>query len=99
MHGIDFPTSVMRCPICDEATDWLNSANPDDDWERAVELAAAQRPSTEAEKVERWRLKTSLDLGYDVETAESLAVSDADLHVLARLIRNGCSLELAARIV
>jgi hypothetical protein len=99
LHGIDFPTSVMRCPVCDEATDWLNSVDPDPDWEHAVELCAGGRPSTEAEKIERWRLTVALDLGYGVETAESLAASDADLHELANLIRDGCPLPLAARIV
>jgi hypothetical protein len=54
---------------------------------------------TEAERVEAWRLKVTLDLGYTVDVAESIATSDADLHLLARLIRDGCSLELAARIV
>ena len=57
------------------------------------------RPETEADKVERWRISVCLDLGYDTETALSIAVSDADIHVLAKLIADGCSLELAARIV
>jgi hypothetical protein len=53
----------------------------------------------ESSRVEAWRLKVALDLGYQVDAAEEIATSDADLHQLEGLIRNGCSLELAARIV
>lgn len=99
LHGINFPTNVTCCPVCEETTDWLNSADPDADWQVAVELAAAVKPISENDRVERWRLETCLNLGYSVDVAESLAVSDADLHCLEDLIRDGCSLELAARIV
>lgn len=54
---------------------------------------------TEAERVRGWRLKVCLDLGYSIDVAESLTVSDADLHELEHLIRAGCPLDVAARIV
>lgn len=80
----------------------MSSSDPDEDWEHTVELAkAAPRVILSADdKIGMWRLETALNLGYDVETAESLAVSDADMYVLEyRLIRRGCPLSLAARIV
>ena len=100
LHGINFPSTVMRCPVCDEATDWMGSIEPDEEWQLAVELLAAQKPISEADRIERWRLERCLDLGYSVDMAESIAASDGDLYVLEyRLIRRGCSLKLAARII
>lgn len=79
----------------------MSSSDPDEDWEHTVELAkAAPRVISVDDRIGRNRLLRCLDLGYDVETAESLAVSDADMYVLEyRLIRRGCPLPLAARIV
>jgi hypothetical protein len=91
--------NVHACPVCGQETDYMGSAAPDPDWEHEVELRTHHRPSVEQQKIERWRLQTALDFGYDVETANSLAVSDADLHDLDALIRKGCPLLLAARIV
>lgn len=90
----------MSCPVCGEPCDWLNSAEPDEDWERAVEFAR-QAPGvvTADDRIGLWRLEYALSLGYSIENAESLAVSDADLHLLERLIGRGCTLDLAARIV
>lgn len=97
--GIDYPTSVFKCPICGEQTDWMTNADPDPDWERTIELRQ-WRPSSEDDRVERWRIDWCLHLGYDFATAMSIAVSDADLHMLdERLIRRGCPLDLAARII
>lgn len=97
--GINYPTSVFDCPVCDEKTSWASNVDPDADWQLAVDLAT-QTPSLspEAEKIERWRLQECLRLGYDVETSLSLTVSDADWHLLADLVRAGCPLPLAARI-
>lgn len=53
---------------------------------------------TERELVESWRLKCFIDMGYDVDTAERLARSEADLHRVASLLESGCSHELAAEI-
>jgi hypothetical protein len=60
---------------------------------------SGENRQTEADRVEAWRLKVCLDLGFSVAVAESIAVSDADLHHLEDLIRAGCPLTLAARIV
>ena len=55
---------------------------------------------TEAEKVERWRAEALERVGYDLESALTLASrADVDLHQAVELMEAGCPLELALRIL
>jgi hypothetical protein len=51
------------------------------------------------EEVLTWRREQLERGGYDRDLAEQLAQSDADLHLAVRLVKRGCSPELAARIL
>lgn len=97
--SINYPIALSRCRVCEEPTSYVGSSDPDPDWERIVAVRLEMPVSTEADRVEMWRLERTLALGYSVELAESIAVSDADLNLLDRLIGSGCPLELAARII
>jgi hypothetical protein len=59
-------------------------------------VAAAEE--TEQERVRLWRLERALSLGLDMDTAETFAAGDGDLHQLERLIDAGCDPPVAARI-
>lgn len=50
-------------------------------------------------KVEGWRLHVLMEAGYPVELAERVAASDVDLHHAVELVDQGCSPEVAARIL
>jgi hypothetical protein len=55
---------------------------------------------TERDQVERWRAGELERAGFDVSLARKLAARlDVDLHVAVELVANGCSPELAARIL
>lgn len=54
--------------------------------------------SGEHVRVFEWRRQRLRALGYPSNAATRLALSDVDVHELERLIRRGCSPELAARI-
>jgi hypothetical protein len=43
----------------------------------------------------RWRTQRMVSLGADAEFAAKIADSDADVHDIERLLKAGCSLELA----
>jgi hypothetical protein len=47
----------------------------------------------------KWRTRRLLRLGADAELAATIADSDADVHDLERLLKAGCTLELAWGIV
>ena len=47
----------------------------------------------------RWRTRRMVSLGADAEFAATIANSDADVHDIERLLKAGCSLELAWTIV
>ncbi|MEZ5099709.1 MAG: hypothetical protein R3C15_07920 [Thermoleophilia bacterium] len=53
----------------------------------------------ERSKVEGWRLHVLMEAGYPVELAERVAASDVDLHHAVELVDQGCSPEIAARIL
>jgi hypothetical protein len=42
-----------------------------------------------------WRTRRMLSLGADAELAATIADSDVDVHDIERLLKDGCSLELA----
>jgi len=42
-----------------------------------------------------WRTQRMVSLGADAELTASIASSDADVHDIERLLKAGCSLELA----
>lgn len=100
VHGIDFDTDVVRCPVCQETTVFVASANPDRDWKQQVaELQRMRRPGAEDE-VTGWRLHRLLELGIDREDAEHLAARrDFDIHALAELLKRGCPVGTAIRIL
>lgn len=50
-------------------------------------------------KVEGWRLHVLMEAGYPVELAERVAASDVDLHHAVELVDQGCSPDVAARIL
>ena len=47
----------------------------------------------------RWRTQRMVCLGADPELAATIADSDADLHDIERLLKAGCTLELAWTIM
>ena len=55
---------------------------------------------SELSQVERWRIDELERAGYDPRAAMTLAARhDVDLHRAVDLLRNGCSPELALRIL
>ena len=48
--------------------------------------------------VTRWRTERLVGLGYELQEAASLALSEVDVHELERLIGNGCPPATAVRI-
>jgi hypothetical protein len=56
--------------------------------------------TTEADKVEGWRLHVLLEARYPITIAEQLAAETrVDLHQAVELLRQGCTAELAAEIL
>ncbi len=47
----------------------------------------------------KWRTRRMVSLGADAEFAAKIADSDADVHDIERLLKAGCSLELAWTIM
>jgi hypothetical protein len=47
----------------------------------------------------RWRTQRMVSLGADAELAAKIADSDADVHEIERLLKAGCTLELAWTIM
>ena len=47
----------------------------------------------------KWRTRRMVSLGADAEFAAKIADSDADVHDIERLLKAGCTLELAWTIV
>jgi hypothetical protein len=58
-----------------------------------------QTIESDAVTVLSWRLHVLLDAGADIRSAEKLAASEVDLHEAVELIKQGCSPEIAARIL
>ena len=57
-------------------------------------------PELELEVVEQWRLESLARAGYDAEAAAVLAASpEVDLHRAVKLLKAGCSTELALQIL
>lgn len=54
---------------------------------------------TEQEKVQTWRQERMTELGYGPEVAEVCALAEVDWHTLDDLIKHGCPLDLAIRIL
>ena len=64
-----------------------------------TELTGEIQPQGEANAVATWRLEVLLDAGYELDLAERIAASDADLHLAAALVGEGCPHRLAAEIL
>jgi hypothetical protein len=55
---------------------------------------------TEIERIEQWRHQELERAGYDSESALVLAAShDVDLHDAVRLLKRGCTVDLALQIL
>lgn len=68
---------------------------------KEAEMTAAEvRDDTELERVERWRLEELERAGYPIEAARRISRRlDIDLHAAIALIRRGCPVEVAVRIL
>lgn len=65
----------------------------------AIETAAPAT-GTERERVTRWRVEQLLDAGYDGESALVIGLdASIDLHDAMSLLRRGCPVETALRIL
>ena len=51
------------------------------------------------EEVVAWRREQLERGGYEAELADQIARSDADLHQAVRLLKQGCTPEIAAQIL
>lgn len=61
---------------------------------------AGTREGTEIERIERWRAEALERAGYSPDAARELAARlDVDLHVATDLLAQGCSPDLALRIL
>jgi len=72
------------------------------DSEEDAEMSATEIEfiDTEGEKVQRWRVEALERAGYEPTAAAVLAVrTDIDLHAATELIEQGCTPELALRIL
>lgn len=58
--------------------------------------AADEITLDEDQRVHAWKLCLLVNLGYDEPDALELADADADVHLLARLIQQGCAHAVAA---
>jgi hypothetical protein len=60
-----------------------------------------QTPVSDGEisKVTGWRLHVLIEAGYPFETAERIAESDVDLHRAVELVTQGCSPDVAEKIL
>ena len=55
---------------------------------------------SEMDRIERWRHQELERAGYDSESALVLAAShDVDLHEAVRLLKRGCTVDLALQIL
>ena len=63
-------------------------------------MPAAEIVETELERVGRWRADALERAGYDTADAQALAARlDVDLHRAIQLLEQGCTPELALRIL
>jgi hypothetical protein len=63
-------------------------------------IAETEIPTTEDERVSRWRLEQLVRAGYDEVDALLLAeYADVDLHVATELLQRGCPVGTALRIL
>ena len=64
-----------------------------------AETKQAQSPDGEFAKVTGWRLHVLIEAGYPFETAEKIAESDVDLHRAVELVTQGCTPDVAEKIL
>ncbi|HVS85250.1 MAG TPA: hypothetical protein VHD91_06435 [Gaiellaceae bacterium] len=65
-----------------------------------MRMPAVEIVETELERVERWRAEALERAGYDSDAAKALAARlEVDLHRAIELLENGCTPELALRIL
>jgi len=66
----------------------------------AVDLEVRDRAETEAARVFAWRFHELSNAGYELDDALALATApDVDLHLAVDLLRRGCPVSAALRIL
>jgi len=66
----------------------------------AMTMPAVEIVETELERVESWRAQALERAGFDSDAAKAIAARlDVDLHRAIQLLENGCTPELALRIL
>lgn len=104
--GVSWPYTIRftECPLCEEGTDKM-ADYPSEDWEDRLashehEEILAATPSTTEAKIGQHRLdrfmRAGLDLGRSLAWANDRTV---DLHEFESLLKSGCDIETAAKIV
>jgi hypothetical protein len=63
------------------------------------EMSMLESGPDERAKVESWRLHVLIEAGYPLELAEKLAASEVDLHTAVELVGQGCTPDIATRIL
>ena len=64
-----------------------------------AETKQAEFSDGEIAKVTGWRLHVLIEAGYPFETAERIAESEVDLHRAVELVTQGCSPDVAEKIL
>jgi hypothetical protein len=85
------------CPVCGTTTGVLQVAEPSDDWE--ARYTAARKYASPEAKIAQMRLDRFIAAGLDIGRSLSWASEAVDLHLFERLCKQGCPMEVAARIV
>lgn len=89
-----------ECPICGKRTSWLSMYDESPEWKERLALAQAAAPIPAEAKVDTNRLTRFLDAGLDIERAMEFAGDrTVDLHAFEKLLKDGCPVSTAAKIV
>lgn len=88
--AINYPT-MGRCRVCDEPTDFLLNAKPDDDWQERVERATAVEVEEDRRDDFARRSRNLLDLGFSADQVLYMSPERPyfDWHEAERLLREG----------
>lgn len=99
--GISYPGSFRSCQFCDGDLAYLSDAKPDSDWRTQVDRLQTQVVSDEEhEGIVAWRREQLAGAGYCQEQADAIAGRfDVDLHTAVGLLRQGCAMKTALRIL
>jgi hypothetical protein len=90
--GINYPTTIHVCRVCEQQTDLFSNAEPDSDWETHAQMVEAAdfdlNPNALTDPgLLCWRVDQLEDAGWPVAEAWDLARRrDVDLHQAVDLI-------------